>query len=122
MSRKAFIACILILAMSIAACLLVGAFGALKSSGTAIVHAGDGMEYSFDLGVDAQQTIQTDLGSNQVTVHDGCISVTWADCPHQDCVQQGAISQAGQQIVCLPHKLWIEVSSGQVGAADVTSR
>ena len=43
---------------------------------------------------------------NIVTVKDGKIAVTEADCPDQYCVKQG-FCNSGEQIVCLPHKLVI---------------
>ena len=43
---------------------------------------------------------------NAVTVRDGKIAVTEANCPDQYCVKQG-FCNSGEQIVCLPHKLVI---------------
>ena len=37
-----------------------------------------------------------------------------SDCPGQDCVHSGAVSRAGQSIVCLPARIVVEL----VGAAD----
>ena len=45
-------------------------------------------------------------GYNIVTVQDGKIAVTEANCPDQYCVKQG-FCNSGAQIVCLPHKLVI---------------
>ena len=42
------------------------------------------------------------------------VSVTQSDCPGQDCVHSGAVSRAGQSIVCLPARIVVEL----VGAAD----
>ena len=39
---------------------------------------------------------------------------TQSDCPGQDCVHSGAVSRAGQSIVCLPARIVVEL----VGAAD----
>ena len=36
---------------------------------------------------------------------DGAVSVASSDCPNQDCVHSGAISRAGQSIVCLPARV-----------------
>ena len=36
---------------------------------------------------------------------DGAVSVVASDCPNQDCVHSGAISRAGQSIVCLPARV-----------------
>ena len=59
-----------------------------------------------DLHIDQQFTVTTDSGTNTVTVKDGKIAVTEADCPDQYCVKRG-FRNAGSQIVCLPHKLVI---------------
>lgn len=54
-------------------------------------------------------TVETDYGWNTVMVAPGNIRVIDADCPHQDCVKQGFISDGAIPIVCLPHKLVIEI-------------
>ena len=40
-----------------------------------------------------------------VEVADGAVYVASSDCPNQDCVHSGAISRAGQSIVCLPARV-----------------
>lgn len=50
--------------------------------------------------------------SNTILVEPGRIRVTEADCPDQICVRQGFISDGTVPIVCLPHKLIIEISGG----------
>ncbi len=50
--------------------------------------------------------ISPDGGSNTITVRDGKIAVTEADCPDHYCVKQGYCN-SGVQIVCLPHGLVI---------------
>ncbi len=49
-----------------------------------------------------------------LTAADGALSVTESDCPNQDCVRSGAISRAGQSIVCLPARIVAELT----GEAD----
>lgn len=75
------------------------------------VHDGDGGVHEMPLDEDATQTITTSFGSNTVCVEGGQVYVSVADCSNQDCVHQGKISSAGQQVICLPHELWIEVTS-----------
>ena len=55
-----------------------------------------------------------------IVVEDGCVRVTEADCPHGDCTRQTAISHPGEQIICLPHELWIEIvpADGEAGEMD----
>ena len=57
-------------------------------------------------------------GSNTITVQNGHISVTEANCPDLVCVRTGAISQTGEVIACLPHKLIITISSDQIDSLD----
>ena len=62
---------------------------------------------TVDLAVDQEMVFEAEDGSyNAVTVKDGKIAVTEANCPDQYCVRQGFCS-GGEQIVCLPHKLVI---------------
>ena len=60
-----------------------------------------------DLNVDREIHITTDSGGkNTVTVRDGKIGVTEANCPDHYCMDRGMCS-SGVQIVCLPNKMII---------------
>ena len=49
-----------------------------------------------------------------------CIQVVESDCPTQDCVHTGAISRAGQSIVCLPARIIIELEGAtKSGGPDI---
>ena len=61
---------------------------------------------TVDLNIDQEFTVTDDTGSNIITVRDGKIAVTWADCPDGYCVDRG-FCNSGTQIVCLPHSLVI---------------
>ncbi len=79
---------------------------------TVIVHDSNGETYEFNLAEDTTQTIEVEgVGYNTVTIEAGEVYVSDADCSNHDCINQGKISKAGKQIICLPHKLWIEISS-----------
>ena len=54
-------------------------------------------------------TVETPNGNNTISVKDKSISITNADCHDSLCVKQGSISKLGDTIVCLPHKLIIEI-------------
>ena len=56
-------------------------------------------------------------GSNTVQVERGRIRISAADCPDQVCVKQGWISGGAVPIICLPHRLMIEIVGG-VGGLD----
>lgn len=57
-------------------------------------------------------TVEDESGSNTVLVEPGRIRISQADCPDQVCVDQGFISDGTVPIVCLPHKLMIEIVGG----------
>ena len=54
-------------------------------------------------------TFEDGSGTNTVQVEKGRIRVSEADCPDQICVHQGWISDGVVPIVCLPHRLMIEI-------------
>lgn len=67
-----------------------------------------------------EMDIHTKYGNNTVVVEDETIAITDADCPDRICVSMGKASKPGNIIVCLPHKLVIEVkSSTDAPASDI---
>ena len=46
---------------------------------------------------------------NKIRVEKGRICIIDADCPNKICIKSGWISKSGETIVCLPHKLQIEI-------------
>ena len=71
------------------------AFAEIRSNGELVT--------TVSLAIDQELTID---GHNTVTVKDGAIAVTWADCPDHYCVNRGFCS-GGTDIVCLPNRLVI---------------
>ena len=57
-------------------------------------------------------TLEDGSGSNTVVVEKGRIRISKADCPDQVCVNQGWISDGTAPIICLPHRLMIEIVGG----------
>lgn len=57
--------------------------------------------------------IECDDGYNTVTIKDGAVMISAADCPDLVCVKTGAISGGAVPIVCLPHRLEIRVVNGK---------
>lgn len=54
-------------------------------------------------------TIETAAGRNEIILRGGTVAVSAADCPNRLCQRQGAISQPGETIACLPHRLLITI-------------
>lgn len=79
------------------------------SGGTAIVKVDNKVVAEMPLGTDAERLIETDYGKNTVVIENGEVRVEEADCPDGYCEKHIAISNAGETIACLPHKLVIEI-------------
>lgn len=59
--------------------------------------------------------LEDERGRNLISVEQGRIRVLEADCPDQICVDQGWISDGTVPIVCLPHRLMIQIVGGEEG-------
>lgn len=73
------------------------------------VHDGEGTVHEFALQETGTHEIHTSLGSNTIRIEDGSVRMTDADCPNRSCLDQRPLDTPGGQIICLPHKLWVEV-------------
>jgi len=73
---------------------------------TAQVYSDGKLLYTLDLRIDQQKVVESEFGTNVITVKDGKIAVTEADCPDHYCMDRGFCS-GGAQIVCLPNRLVI---------------
>ena len=82
----------------------------------------DGEIYgTYDLRKD--QTIEVTRGEfhNVICIRDGQAYMEEADCPDGYCKEQGKISGQKQTIVCLPHKLVVEVIQQENGKGETDS-
>ncbi len=62
-----------------------------------------------------------DKGYNLLLIEDGRAAVTDADCPDQLCVRQRSISRNGESIICLPHKLVLQIAGEEEGDLDAVT-
>lgn len=105
---------ILVLAIAAIACVglvatrLMGA-NTNADMATVVIRDGEQNVYELPLSQNTTKSVTTDLGTNLIEIKDGRVHVEEADCPNQDCVHQGWIDAAGEQIVCLPHRLTVDI-------------
>ncbi len=79
----------------------------------------DGKLYrTLSLSEDTELAVESERGYNVVTVKDGAVSVTEADCPDKICVKSGAVSGGAVPIICLPHRLAVRIISAEEGNID----
>lgn len=64
---------------------------------------------TLDPAVETDRTfrIECENGWNEITVKDGKICVSDADCPDRTCVKSGYLRHEHLPVVCLPHRLVI---------------
>jgi hypothetical protein len=69
----------------------------------------DGDETTYSLSENKELTVSSAGYNYTITVQDGAVSVSEADCPDKVCVKTGAISRTGQTVVCIPGRLILTV-------------
>ena len=77
-----------------------------REAQSAEVYSDGQLLFTLDLRVYQERTVQSQYGTNVITVKDGKVAVTQADCPDHYCMDRGFCS-GGVQIVCLPNRLVI---------------
>ena len=88
--------------------------------GAAVLVLQDGEEIArYALDQDRTVTIG-EADYNILEIRDGQASVVDANCGDHTCVRTGAVSRAGQRIICLPHRLEIRVMGGADSGVDIT--
>ncbi len=113
----------LILLLLLAAGLLAASFFLFQSEGEYAVVIQDGTQTAcYPLSVDSRTVIQhPDGGTNVLVIEDGYADIIGADCPDKLCVSQHKIRRNGETIVCLPHKLVIQIVSSAKQEIDAVT-
>lgn len=74
-------------------------------------------KYTLGYGLDETVVVESSYGRNVIHIDHDHAYMQESDCPDQICVQMSKISEPGEIIVCLPHRLIIIVT-GESGAVD----
>lgn len=80
---------------------------------TAVVTVDGEVRAELSLEENETATIETEWGYNIVHTENGQAFVTEADCRDQICVEHKKIEKTGETIVCLPHKMVVEIIGGE---------
>ncbi len=86
----------------------------IKKPGDKVVIKVDGkVVKELSLSEDTKFTVQGYQGGyNEIIIEYGYVKVNSADCPDELCVHTGTIDKSGETIVCLPHRVVVEVTGG----------
>ena len=113
---------ILILGLLLASALLWLVFRPGETGATVIVTRGNNTVCELPLNKSRTlNLIDEDLGYNTLVIDNGEAYISQADCGDHTCIRTGKISRDGERIVCLPHKLVIEVTGGDTSAPDAST-
>ena len=115
---------ILILALLLCAAPLLMLLPAPSVPTRAVVRQIGAVLCTLPLETDAEKEFLSPDGSgfNLVRVQSGTVCIADADCPDRTCMRMGAISRAGETLVCLPHRLTITLEGAAGSALDAVTR
>jgi len=70
----------------------------------------NGAEYkTIPLNTNSSIPVNINGNYNLISVENGKVHIEDANCPDKLCVRSGSISSPGKPLVCLPHKLTVEI-------------
>ena len=101
----------------IAGLLLVGLglwsfFSFSKTDGSTVAVSVDGKTVgTYSLDEPNEFLFTQDGNENVVLIEDGGVRMKSSNCPGKECVHQGTISKSGETIICLPHRIILEITS-----------
>jgi hypothetical protein len=76
----------------------------------------------YPLSQDRTFTVRGNGGAMTVSVENGGVRVLSSSCPKKICMLAGTIRHGGQQIVCVPNHVLIELETAPKGAVDAVTR
>jgi len=85
----------------------------LDTPGASVRITVDGELYgTYSLNTDKTININQDDDYNVVIIENGYANMLDANCPNKVCMKHSPINKTGESIVCLPHKVLIEIIGG----------
>jgi len=71
--------------------------------------------FEWTEGLVKEILIDTEFGINKIVVDKDGLYMEYANCPDQVCVNDGIIDDPGEILVCLPHRLVVEIKGKRDG-------
>ncbi len=103
----------------VVAALLLWLLPSERTGDTVVIAVDSALYGQYNLSIDTVIAIDTERGHNTVTIADGRVWVSDADCPDKQCTHQRALTQTdGGSLICLPHRLVVTLGHGAVDAVS----
>ncbi len=93
-------------------------FGKNEKGSQVIITVDGTVIEKFNLYEDREYTIRNGDHYNILTIKDGYVDITEADCPDKHCVNQKRINKNGEKIICLPNKTIVEITGAEENTID----
>lgn len=122
MKKKDIFLIIIILLIAGAGYVLLNVPDNYKEENNNVVIRVEGKIYGkYPLNENKEIIIEEKKGYNKIEIKNGYVYMKDADCPDKYCVEQGRKKKAGSTIVCLPHKVTVQINTGQSGKKKTDS-
>lgn len=80
-----------------------------KTAKVVEIYREDTLIESYSLDDSGQHKLKFDNSINNITIENGSVFMKDANCPDKLCVKQGNITDSGESIICLPHKIVVKI-------------
>ncbi len=85
----------------------------------AVVYVDGEEQGRYPLNQDTSVRVSLEDGNyNLLEIKDGQADITEASCPDKVCVDHRPVKNQGESLVCLPHKVVVEIENGEEGKID----
>ena len=121
MKKKDVCLFVLLLAVAAVMALFMRALGG--HTGERIVVTIDGALFGeYRLSEDRTIDVEGDFGQNRIVIQNGSAYMEAADCPDKYCMTYEPISKTNESIICLPHRLVVQVEGLEYTEIDGIAR
>ncbi len=93
----------------------------IKTSESRVEVTGSAFQKYYDIHEDRVINVEGPLGATTVIIEDGEVRVEDSPCREKICVKMGRKKRAGDQIICVPNRVIVEIT-GESEAVDGITR
>lgn len=104
--------------ISIVSAALVWMPSRAADAGVARIYVDNELLVELPLDTDCEYTVENGEDINVVEISSGRAHIKNANCADEYCVKQGYIEYSGDTLICLPHRLVVELAAGKESALD----
>jgi hypothetical protein len=91
-----------------------------SSQGTEVQVTSQTFQHSFSLKEDRVIEVEGPLGITSVIISDGGVRISDSPCREKICIKMGEKQRVGEQIVCVPNRVIVEVKGERSRVDGVT--